>query len=125
MNLLTALVLGTALTAPSVVVASEPSRSASDPVLEVYVRDAATYELISGAAVRIISKSGQTLATARTDSSGVASLPVLDSSSNPDLILVLADAYYVGGTQWSAGSREICVHLAIWRTCDQVKIKAQ
>jgi len=96
---------------------SASATSASNATLVVYVFDAAEPLSISGASVRVLSEEGKVLATAITDESGEAHILKPDPALRPSLILVQHQAFYIGGRRWSDGADEVCVHLAMLRTC--------
>ena len=106
--------------------ASQRLRAATVPAphstLLVYVEDAAAPLAIPGATIRILSEDGAVLATATTDESGEALIVKPDRSLKPSLILAEHQAFYVGGTRWSSGADEICIRLAIWRTCSRTTV---
>ena len=71
----------------------------------VTVKDATHPYSPEGARVFVLSDRGE-IASSRTDSSGVALLPLLGAESGPKFILVEAEGYFVSGTRWSAGLRD-------------------
>ena len=104
---------------------SAAAPSATSPTLLVYVQDAAEPNDIPGATVRVLSKRGVVLAEAMTDEAGEARIVKPAPALEPTLILVEHRAFYIGGTHWSPGADEICVHLAILRTCCRTRVTAQ
>ena len=104
---------------------SAAAPSATSPTLLVYVQDAAGPGLIPGATVRVLSKQGVVLVEAVTDEAGEALVTKPAPALEPTLILVERRGFYIGGTHWSPGADETCVHLALLRTCCRTLVTAQ
>ena len=115
---LRALALGLlVLNASSSVPLRAATSTASHSTLLVYVEDAAAPLPISGASVRVLSEAGAVLTTAVTDESGEARIAKPPLALRPSLVLVEHSAFYIGGARWHPDADQICVHLAISRTC--------
>lgn len=84
---------------------SSASYDACDTHTCVTVKDASHPYSPEGARVFVLSDRGE-IASARTDSSGVALLPLLGAESSPKFILVEAEGYFISGARWSAGLRD-------------------
>lgn len=85
-----------------------------DQVL-VEVVDLETRTRISGARVFVLSEDGRELATAYTDSSGTAILPLLTRDLRPKYVLVHHQAFFISGQLWRDRAREYYIVVTILR----------